>query len=87
MINEDYQNLSMQVSVRPLEIQKEIQRSDYIFSPCKPYAVGQKHRHFWLVDNYRNAYNLFACTGILVLITGPFLRRNRFVTQKIIFNQ
>lgn len=52
------------------------------FHPVSPYAVA-KASAFWLVDNYRNAYNLFACTGIL-FNHESFLRPNRFVTQKII---
>jgi len=47
-----------------------------------PYAVA-KSSAFWLVDNYRNAYNLFACTGIL-FNHESHLRPTRFVTQKII---
>jgi len=52
------------------------------FHPVSPYAVA-KASAFWLLDNYRNAYNLFACTGIL-FNHESFLRPNRFVTQKII---
>lgn len=52
------------------------------FSPRSPYAVA-KASAFWLVDNYREAYNLHACTGILFNHESP-LRPSRFVTQKII---
>lgn len=52
------------------------------FQPRSPYAVA-KASAFWLVDNYREAYNLFACTGILFNHESP-LRPSRFVTQKII---
>ncbi len=52
------------------------------FQPRSPYAVA-KASAFWLVNNYREAYNLFACTGILFNHESP-LRPNRFVTQKII---
>ncbi len=52
------------------------------FHPVSPYAVA-KASAFWLVDNYRNAYNLFACTGIL-FNHESHLRPIRFVTQKII---
>jgi GDPmannose 4,6-dehydratase len=38
---------------------------------------------FWQVANYREAYGLFACTGILANHESP-LRPERFVTQKII---
>jgi GDPmannose 4,6-dehydratase len=52
------------------------------FSPKSPYAVA-KASAFWLVDNYREAYDLFVCTGILFNHESP-LRPERFVTQKII---
>lgn len=52
------------------------------FHPVSPYAVA-KASAFWLVDNYRNAYNLFACSGIL-FNHESHLRPVRFVTQKII---
>ena len=52
------------------------------FSPQSPYAVA-KVSAFWLVANYRVAYSIFACTGILFNHESP-LRPARFVTQKII---
>lgn len=52
------------------------------FRPRSPYAVA-KATAFWQVANYREAYNLFACTGILFNHESP-LRPERFVTQKII---
>lgn len=52
------------------------------FQPCSPYAVAKSTAH-WLVANYRSAYNLFACTGILFNHESP-LRQSRFVTQKIV---
>jgi len=52
------------------------------FKPRSPYAVA-KASAFWLVDNYREAYNLYACTGILFNHESP-LRPSWFVTQKII---
>lgn len=52
------------------------------FKPNSPYAVA-KSSAFWQVRNYRNAYNLFACSGILSNHESP-LRPERFVTQKII---
>ncbi len=52
------------------------------FNPRSPYAVA-KSSAFWLVDNYREAYSLFACTGILFNHESA-LRPARFVTQKII---
>jgi len=52
------------------------------FSPRSPYAVA-KASSFWLLKNYRDAYKLFACTGILFNHESP-LRPDRFVTQKIV---
>jgi GDPmannose 4,6-dehydratase len=52
------------------------------FRPRSPYAVA-KASAFWLVDNYRDAYSLFACTGLLFNHESP-LRPQRFVTKKII---
>jgi GDPmannose 4,6-dehydratase len=52
------------------------------FAPRSPYAVA-KAAAYWLVRNYREAYGLFACTGILFNHESP-LRPERFVTQKIV---
>ena len=52
------------------------------FHPRSPYAVA-KATSYWEVANYREAYNLFACTGILFNHESP-LRPARFVTRKII---
>lgn len=55
---------------------------DSPFRPRSPYAVA-KAAAFWEVANYREAYGLFACSGILFNHESP-LRPTRFVTQKII---
>jgi len=52
------------------------------FRPRSPYAVA-KATSFWEVANYREAYNMYACTGILFNHESP-LRPERFVTSKII---
>jgi GDPmannose 4,6-dehydratase len=52
------------------------------FRPRSPYAVA-KSAAFWQVANYREAYGLYACSGILFNHESP-LRPERFVTQKII---
>ncbi len=52
------------------------------FRPRSPYAVA-KAAAFWEVANYREAYGLFACSGILYNHESP-LRPVRFVTQKIV---
>lgn len=52
------------------------------FRPRSPYAVA-KSAAYWEVANYREAYQLFACSGILFNHESP-LRPERFVTQKIV---
>lgn len=52
------------------------------FLPRSPYGVAKTTAHF-LVQNYRDSYGLYACTGILFNHESP-LRPARFVTQKIV---
>jgi len=52
------------------------------FRPRSPYGVG-KAAAFWAVANYREAYNLFACSGVLFNHESP-LRPTRYVTRKIV---
>lgn len=52
------------------------------FHPRSPYAVAKASAH-WMVANYRDAYGLFACSGILFNHESP-LRPARFVTRKIV---
>lgn len=52
------------------------------FRPRSPYAVA-KSAAFWEVDNYREAYGLYACSGILFNHESP-LRHPRFVTGKVV---
>lgn len=52
------------------------------FHPQSPYGVA-KASATWIVANYREAYDMFACTGILFNHESP-LRPKRFVTQKVI---
>jgi GDPmannose 4,6-dehydratase len=51
------------------------------FYPRSPYAVAKLYA-FWSTVNYREAYNLFACNGILFNHESP-LRGETFVTRKI----
>ncbi len=51
------------------------------FHPRSPYAVA-KAAAFWQVANYREAYGIFACSGLLFNHESP-LRPERFVTRKI----
>ncbi|MDY0221993.1 MAG: GDP-mannose 4,6-dehydratase [Desulfobacterium sp.] len=50
--------------------------------PRSPYAVA-KAAAYWEVVNYREAYHLYACSGILFNHESP-LRSERFVTKKIV---
>lgn len=52
------------------------------FCPRSPYAAA-KASACWMLRNYREAYGLFACTGILFNHESP-MRPERFVTQKIV---
>ena len=52
------------------------------YHPRSPYAAAKAAAHY-AVTNYREAYGLFACTGILFNHESP-LRPARFVTQKIV---
>lgn len=59
------------------------QNEDTPFLPRSPYAISKVYA-FWMVVNYREAYNLFACNGILFNHESP--RRGRtFVTRKITY--
>ena len=51
------------------------------FHPLSPYAAAKLYAH-WITVNYREAYNMFACGGILFNHESP-LRGLEFVTRKI----
>jgi len=52
------------------------------FHPRSPYAVAKAAAH-WAIMNYRESYQLFACSGVLFNHESP-LRPSRFVTRKIV---
>lgn len=54
------------------------------FYPRSPYAIAKLYA-YWLTVNYREAYKLFACNGILFNHESP-RRGNSFVTKKIVEN-
>ena len=61
---------------------KEIPQNEKTpFYPRSPYAVAKQYA-YWIVVNYREAYNMFACNGILFNHESP-LRGETFVTRKI----
>jgi GDPmannose 4,6-dehydratase len=57
------------------------QRESTPFCPRSPYAVAKQYA-YWITVNYREAYGLFACNGILFNHESP-LRGETFVTRKI----
>lgn len=62
-------------------VQAVPQRETTPFYPRSPYAVAKLYS-YWITVNYREAYNLFACNGILFNHESP-LRGETFVTRKI----
>ena len=52
------------------------------FKPVSPYAIA-KASAYWMVNQYRQSYGLYACTGLLFNHESP-LRPAHFVTQKIV---
>ncbi len=62
-------------------VQEVPQRETTPFYPRSPYGVAKLYA-FWITKNYREAYNMFACNGILFNHESP-LRGETFVTRKI----
>ena len=58
------------------------QNENTYFRPNSPYAVSKVFAH-WITENYRRAYGIFACNGILFNHESPN-RGETFVTKKII---
>lgn len=63
------------------KVQETPQTEKTPFYPRSPYAVSKMYA-YWIVVNYREAYNIFACNGILFNHESP-LRGETFVTRKI----
>jgi GDPmannose 4,6-dehydratase len=62
-------------------VQETPQRETTPFYPRSPYGVAKLYG-YWIVKNYREAYGLYACTGILFNHESP-RRGETFVTRKI----
>jgi GDPmannose 4,6-dehydratase len=62
-------------------VQEVPQKETTPFYPRSPYAVAKLYS-YWIVVNYREAYGMFACNGILFNHESP-LRGETFVTRKI----
>ena len=64
------------------KVQEIPQNEKTPFYPRSPYGVAKVYAH-WITVNYREAYNIFACNGILFNHESP-VRGETFVTKKII---
>jgi GDPmannose 4,6-dehydratase len=62
-------------------VQEVPQKETTPFYPRSPYAVAKLYA-YWITVNYREAYNMFACNGILFNHESP-LRGETFVTRKV----
>ena len=63
------------------QVQEVPQSEKTPFYPRSPYAVAKLYA-YWITVNYREAYNMFACNGILFNHESP-MRGETFVTRKI----
>ena len=63
------------------EVEESPQTEKTPFNPRSPYAVAKLYA-YWIVENYREAYGVFACNGILFNHESP-RRGETFVTRKI----
>ena len=63
-------------------VQKIPQNENTNFYPLSPYGVAKLYAH-WITKNYREAYNIFGCNGILFNHESP-RRGETFVTKKIV---
>ena len=64
------------------KVQETPQNEDTPFYPRSPYGVAKVYAH-WITVNYREAYKIFACNGILFNHESP-RRGETFVTRKIV---
>ncbi|MCC8146875.1 MAG: GDP-mannose 4,6-dehydratase, partial [Bacteroidales bacterium] len=62
-------------------VQEVPQKETTPFYPRSPYAVAKMYA-YWITVNYREAYNMYACNGILFNHESP-LRGETFVTRKV----
>lgn len=63
------------------KIKQPVQDEDTPFHPRSPYGAAKMFGH-WITVNYRESYNMFACSGILFNHESP-LRGIEFVTRKV----
>lgn len=63
------------------KVQEQPQNEETAFYPRSPYGVSKLYA-YWITVNYREAYNMFSCNGILFNHESP-VRGETFVTRKI----
>jgi len=81
LVNKDIKFYQASSSEMFGKVQEVPQTEQTAFYPRSPYGVAKVYGH-WITINYRESYNMFACSGILFNHESP--RRGReFVTRKI----
>jgi len=81
IINKDIKFYQASTSELYGKVQEVPQKETTAFYPRSPYGVSKLYAH-WMVTNYRESYDMFACSGILFNHESP-LRGLDFVTRKI----
>jgi len=81
IVNKDIKFYQASTSELYGKVQEIPQKETTPFYPRSPYGVSKLYAH-WMVTNYRESYDMFACSGILFNHESP-LRGIEFVTRKI----
>ncbi|MDA8104533.1 MAG: GDP-mannose 4,6-dehydratase [Nitrospiraceae bacterium] len=81
MINPDAKFYQASTSEMFGKVQAIPQNEKTLFHPRSPYGVAKVYGH-WITVNYRESYNMFACSGILFNHESP-LRGVEFITRKL----
>ena len=81
IINKDIKFYQASTSELYGKVQEVPQKETTSFYPRSPYGVSKLYAH-WMVTNYRESHDIFACSGILFNHESP-LRGIEFVTRKI----
>ena len=81
IVNKDIKFYQASTSELYGKVQEVPQKETTPFYPRSPYGVSKLYAH-WMVTNYRESYDMFACSGILFNHESP-LRGMEFVTRKI----
>ena len=81
IVNKDIKFYQASTSELYGKVQEVPQKETTSFYPRSPYGVSKLYAH-WMVTNYRESYDMFACSGILFNHESP-LRGMEFVTRKI----